>query len=182
MSLLLECLVTTHWGQVTSSFGVMSLRANVNFMTEFLLLYFILGLLYIRLKLYTDGFYKPYYWFITELRCFYINLITRLRCFYINLITDLRWFYWEILFSKCFALPTCSLKSMNSPTSCWHFSMYFQVIKVAHVACIWTFMESRRRRVWLYFSALMNVWSCWTYFTEIDNIFWDLCFVNSECF
>jgi hypothetical protein len=34
MSLLLECLVTTHSGQVTSSFGVMSLRANVNFMTE----------------------------------------------------------------------------------------------------------------------------------------------------
>ena len=42
----------------TSSFGVMRLRANVNFMTEILLLYFILGLLYIRLKLYN----KPYYW------------------------------------------------------------------------------------------------------------------------
>jgi hypothetical protein len=154
----------------------MSLRDNVVFTTEILLLYFILGLLYIRLKLYSDGFYKPYYWFITELRCLCINLITELRCLSINLIielrclcinliTELRWFYWEILLSKCFTLPTCSLKSMNSPTSCWHFSIYFQVIKVAHVACIWTFMESRGRRVWLYFYALMNVWSCWTYFT-----------------
>jgi hypothetical protein len=40
----------------TSSFGFMSLRDNVVFTTEILLLYFILGLLYIRLKLHTDVF------------------------------------------------------------------------------------------------------------------------------
>jgi hypothetical protein len=29
---------------------------------------------------------------------------------------------------KCFILHTFSLNSMNSPTSCWRFSMYFQVL------------------------------------------------------
>ena len=94
MSLLLECLVTTHWGQVTSSFGVMSLRANVNFMTEILLLYFILGLLYIRLKLHIDGFYKPYYWSITELWCFASTLLLNYDAFASTLlkIFPLDWF------------------------------------------------------------------------------------------
>ena len=160
-----------------SSFGVMSFKDNVAFLTYcHLTLY--LWLLYIRNYLWSYDTFPSllllsydtfpsllllsYDTFpsllLLNYDAFASTLLLKYDVFASTLLRIYDAFTGKSSF-KCFTLHLFLLDSMNSPTSCWHFSMYFQVIKVAHVACIWTFMESWRRRVWLYFYALMNDWS-----------------------
>ena len=63
-------------------------------------------------------------------------------------------------------------------------AMYFQVIKVEHVGLHMDCMVSRGRRVslYIYFQHLCIVWSCMDLFIKLVVHFWDLCFVNSDCF
>ena len=79
MSLLLECLINTHWGQVSSSFGVMSLRDNVALLTFMSVHFILVAIVHTKITyritiLFSHYYYgitmplqQPYDWFITNI-------------------------------------------------------------------------------------------------------------------